>query len=158
MTSCYLRAAKALERDVLSLPRALSSFRGYSNMTTRRPPRPDCRYQEWLARVTRWGYRSVNRPTLLMEHGRQQVIVGDKPIRTRLVHKNAEPMPRPLIRKNAGDTPPRRLEDPEGPNTVVQKKTSLHTRLRVTPLKWIFPVPPLPAPLLLRTQDVLVSH
>ena len=83
-------------------------------MTTRRPPRPDCRYQEWLARVTRWGYRSVNGPILLMEHERQQVIVGVKPIRTRLVHKNAEPMPHSLIRKMPGNTPSPALGRPRG--------------------------------------------
>lgn len=98
-------------------------------MTTRRPPRPDCRYQEWLARVTRWGYRSVNGPILLMEHERQQVIVGVKPIRTRLVHKNAEPMPHSLIRKMPGNTPPRRLEDHEGPKSVMPQKTNIHTEL-----------------------------
>ena len=98
-------------------------------MTTRRPPRPDCRYQEWLTRVTRWGYRSVNGPILLMEHERQQVVASVKPIRTRPIHKNADPAPSAPNTQNAGGYP-RRLEDREAPNTVVQKKTSLHTKLR----------------------------
>ena len=72
---------------------------------------------------------AVNGPVLLMERERQQVIVRVKPIRARLINKNAEPTTLSNNTQNAGDTPPRRLEDPEGPDAFIPQGVMAYTVL-----------------------------